>query len=88
MRNTLLSVVIACVAVLGVAVEASAQPSPAAAAPLTWAQVRMRFEANNPTVHAGQLTIDEARADEITAFLRPNPDLNAGADVLNIFKSP
>ena len=48
----------------------------AAQTPLTWAQVRARFEMNNPTLHAGQLTIDESRADEVTAYLRPNPDLS------------
>jgi cobalt-zinc-cadmium efflux system outer membrane protein len=56
--------------------------------PLTWAQVRARFEANNPTVQAGQIGIDESRQDEVTAFLRPNPDFSAGVDVINIFKSP
>ncbi|HVZ23057.1 MAG TPA: TolC family protein [Vicinamibacterales bacterium] len=73
---------VACALVGAVAVDASAQTS------LTWMQVKTRFETNNPTIHAGQLTIDEARADELTAFLRPNPDFNAGADVLNVFKSP
>ena len=69
-------------ATLGMAGDAVAQPA------LTWGDVKSRFIANNPTLKAGQLTIDESRADEMTAFLRPNPDLNVGADVLNIFKSP
>jgi cobalt-zinc-cadmium efflux system outer membrane protein len=45
----------------------------AAQTPLTWAEVRDRFRASNPTLQAGQIGIDESKADEITAFLRPNP---------------
>jgi len=60
----------------------------AAQTPLTWTEVRARFVANNPTLQAGQMTIDESRADEVTAFLRPNPQATGIADVINIFKSP
>jgi cobalt-zinc-cadmium efflux system outer membrane protein len=41
--------------------------------PMTWDQVLQRFEQNNPTFQAGALNIDESKAQEITAFLRPNP---------------
>jgi cobalt-zinc-cadmium efflux system outer membrane protein len=51
--------------------------------PLTWQQLRARFEASNPTLRAGQLSIDEARTMEITAFLRPNPDVTATIDQLD-----
>jgi cobalt-zinc-cadmium efflux system outer membrane protein len=47
---------------------------------LTWDEVRARFEANNPTLHAGQIGIDESKANEITAYLRPNPSLTIAAD--------
>ena len=47
---------------------------------LTWQQLRDRFEAANPTLKAAQLNIDESRAAEITAYLRPNPDLSLSAD--------
>ena len=47
---------------------------------LTWEQVRERFERNNPTLQADKLSIDESRAQEITAFLRPNPNLTLSAD--------
>ena len=57
----------------------------AAQTPLMWAEVRARFEANNPTLRAGQIGIDEARADEITAFLRPNPQLSVGTDQISFF---
>ncbi len=41
--------------------------------PLTWQQIQDRFEAANPTLQADQLNIDESKAQEITAYLRPNP---------------
>jgi cobalt-zinc-cadmium efflux system outer membrane protein len=41
--------------------------------PLTWQQVKDKFEAANPALKAGKLNIDESRAAEITAYLRPNP---------------
>ncbi len=55
------------------------------AQPLTWQQVREKFEQNNPTLRAGQLNIDESRAMEITAFLRPNPEFSATLDQLDPF---
>jgi cobalt-zinc-cadmium efflux system outer membrane protein len=56
-----------------------------AEAPLTWQQVREKFEAANPTLRAGQIAIDESRAGEITAFLRPNPDFTATLDQIDPF---
>src|SRR5277367_3185553 len=47
---------------------------------LTWEQVRDRFEANNPTLLADKLSIDESKAQEITAYLRPNPDFTLTVD--------
>src|SRR5271165_1200579 len=47
---------------------------------LTWEQVRERFRQHNPTLLADQLNIDESKAQEITAFLRPNPALTLSAD--------
>jgi cobalt-zinc-cadmium efflux system outer membrane protein len=47
---------------------------------LTWEQVRSKFEAANPTLKAAQANIDESRASEITAYLRPNPELNLLTD--------
>src|SRR5579875_4169977 len=47
---------------------------------LTWQETEEEFRKNNPTLLAGQQTIDEARADEITAYLRPNPDFTFSAD--------
>jgi outer membrane protein, heavy metal efflux system len=47
---------------------------------LTWDEVKARFEANNPTLAAGALGIDESKAEEITAYLRPNPQASLGVD--------
>ena len=47
---------------------------------ITWQETQNRFRANNPSLLAGQVTIDEARAEEITAYLRPNPDFTFATD--------
>jgi outer membrane protein, heavy metal efflux system len=47
---------------------------------LTWQEVRDKFESANPTLRAGQIGIDESRAQEITAFLRPNPTFTLSTD--------
>jgi cobalt-zinc-cadmium efflux system outer membrane protein len=54
---------------------------------LSWAEVRDRFEASNPTLQAGRIGIDESRAQEVTAHLRPNPDVTTTLDQINPFKS-
>ena len=59
---------------LGCGLEAGAQQA------LTWDQVRTRFESTNPTLLADRLNIDESKAQEITAFLRPNPEFTLSAD--------
>jgi cobalt-zinc-cadmium efflux system outer membrane protein len=46
----------------------------------TWQKVKERFEASNPTLLADKLSIDESQAQEITAFLRPNPTFTLLAD--------
>jgi cobalt-zinc-cadmium efflux system outer membrane protein len=46
----------------------------------TWQQLKDKFEANNPTLRAGQDNIAESKAQEVTAFLRPNPDFGLSAD--------
>jgi cobalt-zinc-cadmium efflux system outer membrane protein len=47
---------------------------------LTWQEVRDKFEAANPTLRAGQIGVDESKAQEITAFLRPNPNFSLLTD--------
>jgi cobalt-zinc-cadmium efflux system outer membrane protein len=52
----------------------------AAAQSLTWDQVKDKFEAANPTLKADALNVDEMKAEEITAYLRPNPQLTLSQD--------
>lgn len=61
----------------------SAQDAQAAASSptgLTWNQVKQRFEAQNPTLKADELNVEEMKAEEITADLRPNPQFTFNAD--------
>lgn len=47
---------------------------------LTWEQVKARFEISNPALKADADSVDEMRAEEITAFLRPNPQFTFSED--------
>ena len=47
---------------------------------LTWDQVKARFEAANPALKADADNVDEMRAEEITAYLRPNPQFTISQD--------
>ena len=51
----------------------------------TWQQIKDRFAASNPTLKAARINIDESRAAEITAYLRPNPSLTGTIDQINPF---
>ena len=53
----------------------------------TWDQVKDRLELNNPTLLAGKLNISELQAQEITAHLRPNPNLSLLGDQIDPFQS-
>lgn len=57
----------------------AAVPCPAQQS-LTWEQVKSRFESANPALKADALNVDESRAEEITAYLRPNPQFTLAAD--------
>ncbi|MGA3351155.1 MAG: TolC family protein, partial [Candidatus Sulfotelmatobacter sp.] len=52
----------------------------------TWDQVKDRLELNNPTLLAGKLNISELQAAEITAHLRPNPNLSLLGDQIDPFQ--
>jgi outer membrane protein, heavy metal efflux system len=67
---------IGCGAVLSGCLVASAFAQKA----MTWQELRDRFEAANPTLRAGQVGIDESKAQEITAYLRPNPTFTLTVD--------
>jgi len=68
-------------AVLGNAGLAAPQTMPQSPPqPWTWEQVKDRFELSNSKLLADRLNIDESKAQEITAFLRPNPDFTLSID--------
>jgi cobalt-zinc-cadmium efflux system outer membrane protein len=48
-------------------------PASSHAQSMTWPEVRARLQAVNPVLQAGRIGVDESKATEITAFLRPNP---------------
>jgi len=47
---------------------------------LTWDQVKAKFEAANPVLKSDQANVDEMKAEEITAYLRPNPQFTMTED--------
>jgi outer membrane protein, heavy metal efflux system len=79
MKRLIRGVCLAALFTVGIARAAKAQKS------LTWQEVRDKFEAANPTLRAGQIGVDEFRAQEITAYLRPNPNLGLIVDQINPF---
>jgi outer membrane protein, heavy metal efflux system len=81
MRRFIRGVCLSAFLITGLAGHAQAQK------PLTWDEVKARFEANNPTLRAGQIGIDESKANEITAYLRPNPQLTLLTDGTQIVRS-
>jgi outer membrane protein, heavy metal efflux system len=54
--------------------------SASAQQPLTWDQVKAKFQAVNPALKADADNVDEMQAEEITAFLRPNPQFTLSVD--------
>jgi cobalt-zinc-cadmium efflux system outer membrane protein len=55
-------------------------PRAAAQQSYTWDQIEAKFEADNPTLKADQSNVDEMKAEEVTAYLRPNPQFAMTAD--------
>jgi cobalt-zinc-cadmium efflux system outer membrane protein len=47
---------------------------------LTWEEVKAKFEASNPVLKADAANVEEMKAEEITAFLRPNPQFTFSVD--------
>jgi len=90
MRSTFLATA-AIVLILG-AVGLQAQIAPQVAPSIqpqvwTWDTVKEHFELSNTTLMANRLNIDELKAEEITAHLRPNPDFTLSADGTQIAPS-
>jgi cobalt-zinc-cadmium efflux system outer membrane protein len=55
---------------------------------LSWEEVRAKFEAANPSLLAGEIGIEESKAQEITAYLRPNPSFTALLDQIDPWTHP
>src|SRR3974377_1673332 len=53
----------------------------------TWREMKSKFEAGNPILKVCQATIEESRANEIPAFLRPKPVVTGTIDQVNPFTS-
>jgi cobalt-zinc-cadmium efflux system outer membrane protein len=66
--------------VCGLIVAAAIKPVVFAQQPLDWDQVKARFIASNPALRADADNVDEMKAEEITAYLRPNPQFNFAVD--------
>ena len=47
---------------------------------MSWDQVKAKFENANPTLKADGVNVDEMKAEEITAYLRPNPQYTISSD--------
>ena len=47
---------------------------------LTWDQVKAKFESANPVLKADAANVEEMKAEEITAYLRPNPQFTFSVD--------
>jgi outer membrane protein, heavy metal efflux system len=70
---------ICCAAILALLL--SSGPSAAAQQQsLNWHQIKTKFEAANPTLKADAINVQEMQAEEITAYLRPNPGLTLSTD--------
>ncbi|HUO24446.1 MAG TPA: TolC family protein [Candidatus Aquilonibacter sp.] len=55
-------------------------PPTSAQTSYTWDQVKAKFETSSPALKADADSVDEARAEEITAHLRPNPQFSTTVD--------
>src|SRR5246500_5210191 len=87
MRSRLL---VAVAIVLGNVILCSQTPQPGVSPPQqvwTWDQVKDEFHLRNTSLLASKLNIDELKAQEITAHLRPNPDFTLTADGTQITPS-
>ena len=65
---------------IALAISPNVRAQQAVIQPLTWDQVKAKFEISNPALKADADNVDEMKAEEITAFLRPNPQFTLAAD--------
>jgi outer membrane protein, heavy metal efflux system len=64
----------------GLALALTLFPAALAQQPLDWDQIKARFIADNPALKADADNVDEMKAEEITAYLRPNPQFTLSVD--------
>jgi len=64
----------------GLALALTVLPTALAQQPLNWDQVKAKFIAENPALKADADNVDEMKAEEITAYLRPNPQFTLSVD--------
>jgi cobalt-zinc-cadmium efflux system outer membrane protein len=97
-RTNFLSLLVACPAIAvsfaqqapvnNTAAQAASQAATTGGPAYSWQDIQGRFQQSNPTLRAGAIGIDEARAQEITAHLRPNPTLTLFVDQFTLFHTP
>jgi cobalt-zinc-cadmium efflux system outer membrane protein len=74
MRRVILGVYLGALLATVLSPQADAQKA------FTWDEVKAKFEANNPALRAGAIGVDESKANEVTAYLRPNPSVYVSTD--------
>ncbi|WP_348266433.1 TolC family protein [Edaphobacter paludis] len=74
LRKPFISLLLSCAALMLTSMSLNAQTG------LTWEQVKIKFETANPTLKADAINVQEMKAEEITAYLRPNPQLTLSTD--------
>ncbi len=65
---------------IGCALLASSATAVLAQRTLSWEDAKRELRASNPNLSAARIGIEQSRADETTAFLRPNPEVTVSAD--------
>src|ERR1700758_5662066 len=67
-------------ALCGMGLAPVAQPRAYGQTSMSWEQVKTKFESANPTLKADAINVEEMKAEEITAYLRPNPQYTLSSD--------
>ena len=52
---------------------------------LSWQDIQAQFEASNPALSAAKANVEESKAAEISAYLRPNPNVTGLLDQFTPF---
>jgi cobalt-zinc-cadmium efflux system outer membrane protein len=87
MKNALFKRDLRCLARIAIVVAGIPVATLPAQTTFNWQQIKDKFAAANPTLKAAKLNIDESRAAEITAYLRPNPDFSLAADGVQVSRN-